>query len=185
LQESKDQENDDDDDGTGQGGDSPPTYAVEDEQATSTIEKKDAVESPFERIFNVRKVDKFKIAAPKNLIKDMGMGSLSIESLKKSDKGLYMVVFRSMIGKTLFTGVINYEKSKIRRVEEKAAKNQLKFALVYEDPQTKVKTIVFCKCNLPRCEDMVNLEKHFTESLQKLKDSYGKKAEWVVLAKIS
>lgn len=98
-------------------------------------------------------------------MKDMGMGSFSIESLKKSEKGLFMVVYRSMIGKTLFTGVINYEKSKIRRVEEKAAKNQLKFALVYEAPQTKVKTIVFCKCNLPRQEDMANLEKHFNESL--------------------
>jgi len=51
------------------------------------------------------------------------MGSLNIEKLKSSEKGLYMVVFRSLIGKPLFSGTINFEKSKTRRVEEKAAKN--------------------------------------------------------------
>ena len=53
----------------------------------------------------------------------MGMGSLNIEKLKESEKGLYMIAFRNIIGKLLFSGTINYEKSKLRRVEEKAAKN--------------------------------------------------------------
>ncbi len=67
----------------------------------------------------------------------MGKGFLSIESAVVKEKPVYLVVFRNLIGKTLFQGTITALHSKKRRIEEKAMKLQLKLALLVKDDKTK------------------------------------------------
>lgn len=52
-----------------------------------------------------------------------------------------------MIGKTLFEADINGKISKIRSVPEKAAKNQLKMALVQMNRETKKLDLFHCLIN--------------------------------------
>ena len=53
-----------------------------------------------------------------------GNGYLSLETadIPNTKKKACIMVFRSMIGKTLFEGVLNANVSKIRKVDEKAYK---------------------------------------------------------------
>jgi hypothetical protein len=65
--------------------------------------------------------------------RSMGKGHLSIEVAEINNKKVYISVFRNLIGKTLYQGTISTKFSKMRRIEEKAMKNQLKVALVSKD----------------------------------------------------
>jgi hypothetical protein len=52
----------------------------------------------------------------------MGKGYFSLEKATINDANVYIVVFRSLIGKTLYQGTVSAAHSKKRRVEEKALK---------------------------------------------------------------
>jgi hypothetical protein len=64
----------------------------------------------------------------------MGRGYFSLEKATVDDKPVYLVVFRNLIGKTLYQGSVSAQHSKKRRIEEKALKLQLKLALLAKDP---------------------------------------------------
>ena len=67
----------------------------------------------------------------------MGRGHLTIEFAEINGKKIYLVVFRNLIGKTLYTGTISGQFSKKRRIEEKAMKLQLKIAVMTKNPESK------------------------------------------------
>jgi hypothetical protein len=52
----------------------------------------------------------------------MGKGYFSLEEAIINDAKVYIVVFRNLIGKTLYQGTISAAHSKKRRIEEKAMK---------------------------------------------------------------
>lgn len=52
----------------------------------------------------------------------MGKGYFSIEQARIGQSQVFLVVFRNLIGKTLFQGTLNATQSKKRRIEEKAMK---------------------------------------------------------------
>lgn len=66
----------------------------------------------------------------------MGKGYFSLEQANIGSKPVYLVVFRNLIGKTLFQGTLSSVHSKKRRIEEKAMKMQLKLALLVKDTNT-------------------------------------------------
>lgn len=73
-------------------------------------------------------VEKFKqLGSKTSEKKSFGRGDLSIEK-KEGDIAVYLVVFRSTIGKTLFTGKI-FNNSLHKRIELKVDKNYLKIRL--------------------------------------------------------
>lgn len=125
-----------------------------------------------------KKVNKFKILKPLpppkkdekgNLIpqkaKNLGNGSMTIEFLEKDGKISYLALFRSPTSRPLFTGTI-FKNSKIKRVEEKAAKHQLKIA-VHSRLEGKLEAS-FSTINFSSYEDMENFEKEFNQAIKKL-----------------
>ena len=66
----------------------------------------------------------------------MGKGYFSLEEAIIKDAKVYIVVFRNLIGKTLYQGSLSSTHSKKRRIEEKAMKLQLKLAVLVKDSQT-------------------------------------------------
>lgn len=79
-----------------------------------------------------------------------------------------MSVFRTTI-KPLFVGQFDKDKSRIRRVEEKASKHQLKIALVKIDPATKQRQLTYCVVGFHRFEEMEQYEKEFNKVIEELK----------------
>jgi hypothetical protein len=53
----------------------------------------------------------------------MGRGIISFEKGKVGDKDLILFVFRDHIGRTLFSGRIDPNQTRMRRIPEKAIKN--------------------------------------------------------------
>lgn len=78
-------------------------------------------------------MSKFKIAVPKEHKKSLDMGTLSLEWIEQNGKKSYILVFRTI--RPLYIANLVHT-SKVRRVEEKAHKNQLKCAQVWTDPTT-------------------------------------------------
>ena len=68
-------------------------------------------------------VEKFKVSVPENEKKNCGNGRVSIQEGDFGGSKLIKVVFRNMIGKTLYEGNISGKMSKIRKVVEKTHKN--------------------------------------------------------------
>lgn len=91
----------------------------------------------------------------------MGRGYLSIESAEINDKKIFILVFRNLIGKTLYQATISSQYSKMRRIEEKAMKHQLKIAVVTKIPQTQKPKIDFCVSSFSRSDDLKQFEKVF------------------------
>ena len=113
-------------------------------------------------------INKLKIVKPEDFpIKKMDSGTFSIEYRETAGKKLYLTVFRAAF-KPLFTGILTVS-SRIKRVEEKAAKHQLKIAVLHSDPATKKHTLTHCTCNFSRHEDMVNYETEFKKATEALK----------------
>jgi len=52
----------------------------------------------------------------------MGKGYFSLEEATINNSKVYIVVFRNLIGKTLYQGTLSSAHSKKRRIEEKAMK---------------------------------------------------------------
>ena len=128
-------------------------------------------------IYVQQTVEKFKQVIPETIDgkkvetkKAMGKGHLSIESAEFSGKKVYLVVFRNMIGKTLFQGQINFKFSKMRRIEEKASKHQLKIALFQKiDPATKKPKVDYLVISFSRSDELKVFEGHFNEAMEELK----------------
>jgi len=71
-----------------------------------------------------------------------------------------------MIGKTLFEANISGKFSKIRKVPEKAGKNQVKVAVVKINPETKAPSVKFCLVNFSRNTDLDEFEKVFKSAME-------------------
>jgi hypothetical protein len=67
---------------------------------------------------------------------------------------IYKIVFRNSIGKTLYEANISGKFSKLRKVPEKAQKNQVKIAVIKLDYSTKAPTRHFVYINFQRNEDL-------------------------------
>ena len=112
-----------------------------------------------------KKDDKGKIIEPSKP-RDLGNGCMTIEYMEKDGKLTYLVLFRqAMFKPPLFSGTM-FKNSKIRRVEEKAAKNQLKIA-VHMRQDGKLEQ-AFAKINFMSFEDMQSFEKEFNQAITKL-----------------
>ena len=71
----------------------------------------------------------------------MGIGKVSIQKgVFGEDENkitIYKVIFKNSLGKILYDSSISKVYSKMRKIEEKAYKNQLKVAVVVTNPETK------------------------------------------------
>lgn len=106
---------------------------------------------------------KLKIAAPKEYIKKIEGGKLSLEYLEKDGKRKYLVALKNY-GKTFYVGELIPGKSKMRRVPEKAQKHQLKTAQCMSGPKGE-KIFTFVVVNFARFEDMEEFEKAYQAAL--------------------
>ncbi len=79
------------------------------------------------------------------------------------------MVFRNLIGKTLYQGSLHATQSKKRRIEEKAMKLQLKLALLAKDPVTKKFKIDFVVVSFSRTEELKEFEEKFDQAIENLK----------------
>lgn len=134
--------------------DEPPTVVLGDDVNT---------ENPFKKVFE-KQVDKFKIAIPAPLKKNLGQGKVSIQTGEfGEDKKTIMtkVVFRNSIGKTLYEANVTGKFSKLKKVTEKSTKNQVKIALVKINPETKAPRVEYCLINFQRSSDMEEFVKEF------------------------
>ena len=90
---------------------------------------------------------------------------MTIEHLEKDGKLTYLTIFKSPTSRVLFTGTI-FKNSKLKRVEEKAAKHQLKIA-VHMRKEGKLESS-FATINFSCFEDMEDYEKEFNSAIKKL-----------------
>ena len=108
----------------------------------------------------------------------LGRGYLSLETAPLGQSSVYLVVFRNLIGKTLYNASVSAIHSKKRRVEEKAMKLQLKVALLGKDSVTQKPKVDHCVISFSRGEDLKEFEQKFEEAVEKLKEALpSKKAE--------
>lgn len=115
-------------------------------------------------------VEKFKqLGSKTSEKKSFGRGDLSIEK-REGDKCVYHVVFRSTIGKTLFSGLI-FTQSLHKRIELKVDKNYLKIRLLSttKDPTTQQFPRQDCEVSFSRVEDLRKFEEEFDKSVSAIK----------------
>ena len=108
-----------------------------------------------------------KILKPVEHAKKLDTGTLSIEYRETNGKRLYLTVFRAAY-KPLFSALLTVG-SRCKRVEEKAAKHQLKIAVLYTEPASGKRIPAHCTCNFTRHEDMVSYEEEFGKAVESLK----------------
>ena len=112
-------------------------YAEADEPPSVVLGENVNTASPFSKEIELQ-VDKLKVDKPDNLKKSCGNGRVSINKAELvPGKVTYKVIFRNTIGKTLFDTDLNWKFSKVKVVEEKANKNQLKILTVKFDYTSK------------------------------------------------
>ena len=141
-------------------------YYVPDEEEPPSVALNDDVQtsSPFKKWFE-KAIDKFKIAHPPELKKNLGNGKVAIQSLEvDGERKMDKIIFRNCIGKIQFEGNITAKHSKQKRVTEKVSKNQLKVALVVLDPGTKAPSVQHCLINFQRAADLEEFEAEFAKS---------------------
>jgi hypothetical protein len=117
-------------------------------------------------------VQKLKITAPKPVAKKLAEGKLSLEYIEKNEKRVYLLAFKVLL-KPLYVGELLGGKSKIRRIEEKAAKHAVKTAQVMSDAQGK-KHFTFVEIHFSRHEDMEAFEKEYKDALEFLSNQERK-----------
>lgn len=105
----------------------------------------------------------------------MGKGYFSLEEAIVNDQKIYTIVFRNLIGKTLYQGSLNATQSKKRRVEEKAMKLQLKLALLSKDVVTKKFKVDHIVVSFSRTEELKEFEEKFEQAIENLKKPAEKK----------
>lgn len=115
-----------------------------------------------------KKVTKFKIVAPKDRQRKLDAGSVTLEYMETPQgKRQYILVFKTAL-KPLYVGQIS-DKSKFKRVEEKAAKNQVKTAQVYRDPRDSKMVLTYCTINFNKFEEMEEFEKLYKKAIDESK----------------
>jgi hypothetical protein len=151
---------------------------VTDKPVKLNIKSQPVAPSPYQKEFNMM-VEKFKIvprAAPaakgeeqKEETKkiSMGKGHLSIESAVVNELKVFLVVFRNLIGKTLFQGTLTVQHAKKRRIEEKAIKLQLKLALLVKEG--KGFRVEHSVVSFSKSDDLKTFEDKFEQALETLK----------------
>lgn len=77
-------------------------------------------------------------------------------------------MFRNYIGKCLYEANISKKHSKIRKVPEKAQKNQVKLALIKFDFQSKKMEKHFVYVNFQRNEDLDQFVKSFQDVVNEM-----------------
>jgi predicted transcriptional regulator len=90
---------------------------------------------------------------------------MTIEFIEKDGKLTYLTQFKNTMSRVLFTGLMS-KSSKIRRVEEKSSKHQLKIAVnakIAGKFEASHATI-----NFASYEDMVSFEQEFDKAIKKL-----------------
>ena len=105
----------------------------------------------------------------------MGKGYFSLEEATITGSKVYIIVFRNLIGKTLYQGTLSAVHSKKRRIEEKAMKLQLKVALLFKDTQTNRFRPDHVVISFSSSEDLKKFEEKFENSMCELKKSGEKK----------
>lgn len=158
-------EGDDKDDGSDNG-----VYKNEDEPPTVVLEDQTAQDSPFTKVFE-REVTKFKQATPVDQKKNCGGGKVSIQkgTFGEDKKSvIYKVIFKNNIGKTLYDSNISGTFSKLRKIEEKAFKNQLKIAVCQINKATNKNTVYYCLVNFNRNDDLEQFTTHFKDAVADL-----------------
>lgn len=142
-------------------------YKDDQEEPPTVVELGEDVtdNSPFKKNFE-KNCDKFKIATPEAEKKNLGQGKISIQCGLFGEVNLYKLVFRNAIGKTLFEANISGKFSKIRKVPEKAGKNQVKVAIVKINAETKAPCVKYCLINFSRASDLDEFEKMFKSAMQ-------------------
>lgn len=129
-------------------------------------------ESPFEKLYEVD-ADKFKIVKPEK--HNCGIGRVSIhkgEFASKDENGarksvIYKVIYKNVIGKILYDAVISGKLSKMRKIPEKAYKNQLKIAVSrivevdVKGEKKKINQLQYCHVNFKRNDDLEAFVEHF------------------------
>ena len=108
----------------------------------------------------------------------MGKGYFSLEETTINDTPVFIVVFRNMIGKTLYQGSLSAVLSKKRRIEEKAMKLQLKLAVLAKDKDTQKFKVEYVVVSFSRMEELKEFEEKFDEAINKLKPN---KKEWMII----
>jgi hypothetical protein len=101
----------------------------------------------------------------------MGRGVISFEKGKAGSQDIILFVFRAPIGTMLYTGRLDGNQTKIRRIAEKATKNQLKVRLltVKPDPVTKKFKFEDIIISFTRDKDLADFETEITEALSGIK----------------
>lgn len=113
-------------------------------------------EGPLELRWMVE-VNKFKQTGPPYALKtSLGPGLLQLLQPKGKPRkdGLRVVAFKNFIGKVLFVGFITGKFSKVRVVEEKTAKYQLKIQVIKHDADPEKRQLSHCFINFIRRTEM-------------------------------
>ena len=119
--------------------------------------------SPFTKLFE-KQVDKFKISAPLADKKNLGSGKASLQVMELNGSKMYKLIFKNAIGKSLYEANLSGKASKIKRVAEKAAKNQIKVITLMMSKDNKpmgYHTLL----NFQRSTDMEEFEKEFKNAV--------------------
>ena len=168
---------------------------VTDKPIKLNIQSRPPEKSPYTKVFNViisnlliltiqKVVEKFKILPKSTPAKkgdeetkgedkkiSMGKGYFSLEEASVNDSSVFIVVFRNLIGKTLYQGSFSAVHSKKRRIEEKAMKLQLKLALLVKDTETQKFKVDYVVISFSRMEELKEFEEKFDEAINKLKQN--------------
>jgi hypothetical protein len=99
----------------------------------------------------------------------MGKGYFSLEEATITGSKVYIIVFRNLIGKTLYQGTLSAVHSKKRRIEEKAMKLQLKLALLVKDAETKKFRPDHVVISFSKSEELKEFEEKFETAISELK----------------
>ena len=105
----------------------------------------------------------------------MGKGYFSLEEATIKDTKVFIVVFRNLIGKTLYQGTLSAVHSKKRRVEEKAMKLQLKLAVLVKDPKTDKFRPDHIIISFSRTDELKEFEDKFDQAMAEIKKPAEKK----------
>ena len=105
----------------------------------------------------------------------MGKGYFSLEEATITGSKVYIIVFRNLIGKTLYQGTLSAVHSKKRRIEEKAMKLQLKLALLVKDAETKKFRPDHVVISFSKSEELKEFEGKFETAVNELKKGGEKK----------
>ena len=92
---------------------------------------------------------------------------MTIEFIETEGKFTYLTLFRSPTSRPLYTAII-VKNSKIKRVEEKASRHQLKIAVMMKTGSKS--ELSYATINFNSFEDMKTYEEEFEKAIKKLQN---------------